>query len=500
MAAYHQALQLKPDYLEAHNNLGTVLKNRGRYDEAITAYHQALQLQPDSAGVHSNLGNVLKDRGRLDEAITAHRRALELSPERAEAHSNLIYTLQFHPGLEEETIAEEQRRWNRQFSDPLKDFLLPHTNDRDPERRLRIGYVSPDFRDHAVAFFLVPLLEAHDHQQFEIYGYSSVSRLDAMTARLRPCTDVWREVRYLSDTQLAESIRRDGIDILVDLALHTAGNRLPAFARKPAPVQVSWLGYAGSTGVEAIGYRLSDARIEPVGSEESSSSERVVRLPDAWCCYAPIAEFPPVGALPAADGRDVTFGSLNQFAKTNEALLACWAGLLRAVPNARLLMICLAGQAQEHTRNFLEAQGVAPDHIELVAPGPWADYIRLCERIDVALDTYPCNGMTTTCHALWMGIPTVTRAGQSAVSRASLSLLHTLGLPELVAQSEEEYVRIAVELAGDLKRLGELRATLRARMAASPLMDAPRFARNIEAAYRQMWQAWCAEPRSRPTK
>jgi predicted O-linked N-acetylglucosamine transferase (SPINDLY family) len=389
-------------------------------------------------------------------------------------------------------IFEEQRRWEQRFGESLRRSICSHTNDRRPERRLRIGYVSPDFRFDSLAFFLTPLLENHDHRQLEIYCYSSVGRPDAVTQRLQKTADVWRDVRLLPDDQLAEQVRNDRIDILVDLSMHTTGNRLLAFARKPAPVQVSWLAYPGTTGMGAIDFRMTDACIDPPGPAQNAPGGAAVWLSDAWCCYAPIGEFPSVAPMPAARNGFVTFGSLNQFSKLNENLLVCWARLLGRVAESHLLMSCPEGQARERVLALLAAHGLARDRVEFTARLAWPGYVRLFEKIDVALDSFPCNGMTTTCHTLWMGLPVITRTGSTAVSRASHSLLETLGLPECVARSEEEYVAIATVLANDLPRLAELRRSMRARMATSPLMDAPRFARHVENAYRTIWQRWCA--------
>lgn len=493
VAAFRHALQLKPDHATTHYNLGNALRDQGRIDEAIATYCRALQLKPDYLKAHHNLGNALFDQGRLDDAIASYRRALQINPDDCETHSNLIYTLHLRSNSDHRATTEEQLRWNQRFSEPAKRSILPHVNNREPARRLRIGYVSPDFCSHPVSYFIAPLLEAHDHDQFEIYCYADVLAPDAVTQRLQNGAHVWRNVYTLSHSQLAEQVRDDGIDILVDLAMHTGGNRLPTFAYRPAPVQVSWLAYPGSAGLETIHYRLTDAYIDPIGQEGNAGfGEQVVRLPNSWCCYAPNAEFPPVGPLPAANTNSVTFGSLNRFSKINEALLCCWAKLLRAVPGSRLFMICPEGQARERAHSMLTAQGVARERVGFAASSSWPDYIQFFEGLDLALDAFPCNGMTTTCHSLWMGVPVVTRTGTSPVSRAGSSLLHTTGLPELVAGSEEDYVRIAAELARNLPRLAELRATLRPRMAASPLMDAPLFARNIETAYRAMWREWCA--------
>jgi len=492
VAAYRRALQLKPDLTEAQSNLGNALRDRGQLDEAIAAYRRAVELKPDHAEAYNNLGLALARQGHFDEAVAAHRRAIDLKPTDATFLSNLIHALHFGPVCDPRSIREEQTRWNRLHVEPLRPSWRPHGNDRDPLRRLRIGYVSPDFFSHPVPIFLAPLLKAHDHRRYEIYCYASVRRPDTVTEHLRKAVDVWRNTYVFSDAQLAECIRNDKIDILVDLAMHTAGHLLQVFARKPAPVQVSWLAYPGSTGMETIDYRLTDAHIDPAGPEDDDLGGQPVRLPDSWCCYAPIGTPPSVGPLPAGQNGTVTFGSLNQFAKIHEGLLHCWARLLGAVSGSRLLMLCPEGQARERTHAFFAAHGVARERVELVGTCLWPEYIRHFARIDIALDSFPCNGMTTTCHALWMGVPVVTRTGTTSVSRAASSLLHTVGLPEWIAQSEEDYIRIATEWAHDLPRLAELRATLRPRMQASPLMDAPRFARNIETIYRTIWQRWCA--------
>jgi predicted O-linked N-acetylglucosamine transferase (SPINDLY family) len=408
--------------------------------------------------------------------------------------------MQFLPNGGSDLVREEMARWNHRFVDPLRSTWRRSDNVPDPRRRLRIGYVSPSFRANAVAFFLVPLLEGHDREVCEVVCYASVRQADSVTTRLRRGANQWRDVRSWTDAQLAEGIRGDGIDILVDLAMHAGDNRLALFAHKPAPVQVSWLAYPGSTGMAAMDYRLTDAYLEPpgegggaIGEKLAAFGEEPVRLPDAWCCYEPIEEFPPVGPLPALANGCVTFGSLNQFNKINEDLLRCWARLLAAMPDSRLVMICPEGQAQARTRKVFSAHGITPERIECVPQRPWREYAELFTKIDIALDAFPHNGMTTTCHTLWMGVPVITRMGTTPVSRAGCSLLHAVGLPEWVAGTEEDYIRIAIEWSSDLARLANLRAGLRARMQRSPLMDVPRFARNIESAYRTMWSRWCAE-------
>ena len=493
IAAYHRALQLKPDYPDCLNNLGNALKDQGDLDDAIAAYRRVIQIKPDCQKAHNNLGIALRDQGELDEAIAAIRQAIRINPDAHGTHSNLVFTLHFQPGEDHESISAEHRRWNRQFSEPLRPFIRPHPNDRNAERRLRVGYVSNDFREHPVGRYLLPLFECHDREQFDLVCFSEIAQPDWITERLRAMAGEWRSTMGISNPRLAEMVREDRVDILVDLGMHTS-NRLPVFAWQPAPVQVSWLAYPGSAGVSGIGYRLTDSRMEPPGEDSARSAETPVRLPDCWCCYSPADDSPEINALPAWSAEGVTFGSLNNFTKVNEGVLALWARLLQAVAGSRLVMLCPKGRTRERVRAFLGARGIAAERVEWATFGPRWEYLSLYQRIDLGLDPFPCNGMTTTCDALWMGVPVLTLPGDMPASRAGLSLLSSIELGELAASSEEDYVRIAEELAGNLPRLADLRATLRPRMQASPLMDARRFARNVEAAYRSMWQSWCARP------
>ncbi len=492
IAAFRQALVLKPDLAEAHSNLGNALRDVGQLDEAIAAYRQAIALKPDSPEAHCNLGTALHDSGQLDEATVAYRQAIGLKPDLPQAHSNLLYAIHFHPGFDAQAIAEEHRRWNRRYAEPLRKSIRPHANDRNPDRRLRIGYVSPDFREHPVGRFLLPLLTHHDRNRVEVFAYAQVAVPDAMTERLRSCTAGWRNIVGVSDSQAADLIRQDQIDILVDLTMHMAHNRLLVFARKPAPVQVTYLAYCASTGLETIDYRLSDPYLDPPGSEESFYSEKTIRLPRTYWCYQPGIATPDINLLPAHEHGHVTFGCLNNFCKVNELTLAAWARILGAVPSSRLLLHAPDGSHRQRVRGRLRQDGIEPDRVRFVGRVSLPDYFRLHHGIDIALDTFPYAGGTTTCDALWMGVPVASVAGKTAVGRAGMSILSNVGLPELVADSEEGYVRIAHNLANDLPRLSKLRSTLRRRMERSPLMDAPRHARDIEAAYGEMWRRWCA--------
>jgi predicted O-linked N-acetylglucosamine transferase (SPINDLY family) len=493
IACYQKALTLEPDDAGIHSNLGNAFRDQeqGCLDEAVVCYQRALVLKPEYPEAHNNLGTAFTDQGRLDEAIASFRRALALKPDYPDAHSNLIYTLHFHPDCSAGAIAEECRRWNRLFAEPLQRLSLPYPNNRDPERKLRIGYVSPDFRSHPVGRFLLPLIEHHDRRSFELFAYAHVKHSDQMTGRFRSCMDVWRITTGLADEQLAEQIRGDGIDILIDLTMHMADSRLLVFARKPAPIQATWLAYCSTTGLGAMDYRLSDPYLDPVEEGCCAYSERTIRLAETYWCYQPTGEEPVVNLLPVLEKGFITFGSLNNFAKVTESTAAAWGRILQSVPQSRLVIHAHRG---EHCRRFLQAmdrRGIEAQRIQFVGKRPMKEYFGLYHGIDIALDPAPYGGGTTTCDALWMGVPVVSLAGQTAVGRGGLSLLSNLGLPELVGRSAEQYVQIAVRLAGNPARLATLRATLRQRMLASALMDAPRFARNMEAAYRTMWRNWC---------
>jgi protein O-GlcNAc transferase len=492
VAAYRKSISVRPDYAEAFGNLGNVLRDLGQLDEAIAVCRQAIALRPDFAEAHTNLGNALRDAGRLDEAIAAYRHAIALRPTYAEAHSNLVFALHFHPAYDAQAIAEEHRRWNRQHAEPLRNLIQPHPNDCRPDRRLRIGYVSADFRNHASALFLSPLLKHHDPQQVEVFCYANVVRRDAMTAEFQRYVCGWRDIASVSDDQVARLIRQDRIDILVDLKTHTAENRLMVFARKPAPVQVTWLGNPGSTGLTTIDYRLSDPFLDPPGMDESVYSERTIRLPETFWCYDPLdGRDIPVSASPALISGYVTFGCLNNFCKINDEVFALWAQVLRQIENSRLLLLAPIGSPRWSALERLRHEGIDSSCVEFVANQPRKNYLETYYRIDLGLDTFPCNGHTTSLDSLWMGVPVVTLVGSRAFARAGWSQLSNLGLTELAAHTPEQFVRIAVDLAKDLSRLQELRSTLRPRMEQSPLMDGPRFARNIEAAYRRMWHTWC---------
>ncbi|MGD0767293.1 MAG: tetratricopeptide repeat protein [Tepidisphaeraceae bacterium] len=492
IASYRQAVRLKPDLAVAHSNLGIALEDKGQLDEAIASCRQAIRLKPDLAEAHLNLGNALKDIGQLDEAIASYRQAIRLKPDLTEAHHNLLFGLHYHPGYDGTLIHEEARCWNQRHAEPLKKFIEAHANSRDTDRRLRIGYLSPDFREHCQALFTIPLLSNHDREAFEIFCYADVRRPDGVTERIRRHAQVWRSIVGMTDAEVSRIIREDRIDILVDLTMHMAHGRPLVFARKPAPVQTAWLAYPGTTGLSAMDYRLTDPHLDPPGLNDQFYSETTIRLPDTFWCYDPLVKELAVNPLAAQTAGHVTFGCLNNFCKVNQRVVQLWAQVLKTVPRSQFMLLCPEGSHRQRVLDILQREGINPDRIELITYRRRPQYLELYHRIDVGMDTFPYNGHTTSLDSYWMGVPVITLVGKTVVGRAGLSQLTNLGLPELIAQTPEQYVQIATDLAGDLPRLAELRRTLRGRMQASPLMDAPRFARNVEAAYRQMWRNWVA--------
>jgi predicted O-linked N-acetylglucosamine transferase (SPINDLY family) len=485
-AAYDAALALAPQSLVALNNLGCLLRSMGRLDEAEDALRQALRVDPGHAALHDNLGSVLKDVGELDAAIEHFRQSVALNPDSAATHSNLVYALNFQSPRAEPILAESLR-WARRFA--AQTAAAPrHTPEHSAERRLRVGYVSPDFREHCQSLFTIPVLSQHDHAAVEVYCYSSVQRPDERTRRIAALADTWREVRSLDDAALADLIRADRIDILVDLTMHMSRNRLATFARRPAPIQVTWLAYPGTTGLAAMDYRISDPRLDPTGYD-AHYTERTIRLDSFWC-YDPLTLSPPVNVLPALARGHITFGCLNNPCKLTPETLILWGGVLRALPDARLKLLAPTGRHRSRLSERLAAVGLALERVDFVPYRARAAYLSSYHDIDLGLDTLPYNGHTTSLDSLWMGVPTITRVGDTSVGRGGLSQLFHLGLTELAAATDSGFIDTAVALARDLPRLTELRAELRSRLTASALMDAPRFARQLESVYRSLWRGY----------
>jgi predicted O-linked N-acetylglucosamine transferase (SPINDLY family) len=493
-AAARKAAEIDPENPSTCNNLALILQRVGRLGESERSYREGLRLVPDHAELHANLGNVLVMQGRAAEAQSHYERAMQVKPDFASAHSNWLLSRQCLPGVNTAVLAEAHDEWEGLHARPLRSTWRSFANDRDPERPLRLGFVSRDFRHHPVGYFILRAVEGLRGLDCQTYCYDTSSTRDDLTGRFAAASHVWRHCRGRSDQELADQIRADGVDLLFDLAGHTSGNRLLLFARKPAPIQLTWLGYVGTTGLSAMDYLIAD-RYQVLEGTESHYREQVLRLPDGYVCYGPPAYAPDVAPLPAAERGHVTFGCFNSPAKVNPGVIAAWAEVLKDLPSSRLLLK-YKGLDDERVRGrFLDlfaARGIGPDRVEIEGWSPNAEILAAYGRVDIALDTFPYTGCTTTCEALWMGVPVVTWPGETFAGRHSLSHLAAAGVTGTVARDLGGYLEIALGLAADLPRLAELRAGLRPRMASSPLCDGDRFARNLLHALRAAWREWCA--------
>lgn len=491
-ACFERAVALDPDHVAARFNLGNLLYGANKIDAAADQYVAILALQPNNHHALNNLGLAMLQGGQAAEAVRMFSDALRERPEFEEAANNLLLALTVTPGVSAEKLFEEHLRQAGRMQVTGSARIRDFPNLREPQRQLRIGYVSADFKNHPVAWFMEQILAHHDVRRFEIFCYSNWYKADAVTDKLKQHADVWRQINDLTDDVAAEQVRTDGIDILVDLSGHTGGGRMGLFARKPAPLQMTYLGYANTTGLSTIDYRITDAYGDPVGKSEAYYTEKLLRLPDCMWCYRPDKDMPPVGVLPARSNGHITFGSFNNAMKLNPELQALWARILQAVPDSKLVIACLPeGRTRERLREDFTAWGVDACRVELLGRLAMRDFWQLHQRVDIALDSFPCNGGTTTCDALWMGVPVVTWCGDRFVSRAGYSILENAALADLVAHDADEYVAIAAALAHDWGRLEQLRSGLRERLRASPLIDVARFTGHLESAYRKAWEDWC---------
>ena len=524
--AYREALKCRRDHYPSALNLGNALQQIGHLEDAVVCYRRVLDLKPDHAVAHYVLGNALQGLSRPVEAEEHYEIALNLDPSHLRAYhmrngalynqgrigdallisdeemlrksgvgtySNALMMTNYFDEMDPAEVLARHRGFDRAFAAPLPP-PAPHENSPDATRRLRIGYVSADLRRHSVAFFIEPALANCDHSGFEIFCYANLKDEDEVSKRLQSCAEGWLRCEEMNDEALAERIRDDRIDILVDLAGHTAGARLLAFARKPAPVQATFLGYPTTTGLSAIDYRITDWHVDPEGSE-AHNQEVPIRLPCSYFCYRPLPDAPDVGPLPAERHSAITFGSFNNIAKISPSVLPLWAEVLRAVPGSRLLL---------KTKNLADASvrarivarlGELGVDIDRVILREWeagtVGHLAAYHEVDIALDTFPYNGATTTCESLWMGVPVASLSGHTHASRMGRSILVAAGFPELVADAPQEFARIAIALASDRSRLASLRAEMRSRLRASSLMNEAAFTRALEAAYRTMWENWC---------
>ncbi|MBK1720387.1 tetratricopeptide repeat protein [Thiocystis violacea] len=492
------ALAIQPASCETLNNLGILLYELGQLDNALEVLDAALYIRPDDAEALTNRGNVLKDQGRLDEALFCYRRALDRQPELLFPMQNRLFCLNYQAGIPHRRVFDEHCSFERDQAARIARLPAVRPVAKDSERRLRIGLVSGDFRFHSVAFFMLPILEQLDRQEFQVFCYSTDPRRDEVTQAFQRLADGWIDAAGLRPIALAERIRQDGIDLLFDLSGHTEGNALLAFAAKPAPVQLTWIGYPNTTGLTSMDYRLVDAVTDPPGEADTWHSERLIRLPMGFLCYRPwdLGVVLAVGPPPCLESGRITFGSFNNLAKVTPTTLELWSDVLQRMPDARLLLKSHTAadlKSWNSTAAYFVTRGIAPERVERLPRAPsYQAHLLQYRRIDVALDTYPYHGTTTTCEALYMGVPVVTLAGDRHVSRVGVSLLTRVGLTELIAHSGENYVEIAADLAHDQERLSGLRGGLRERLERSPLRDEIGFTRTLEGALRQMWRIWCA--------
>jgi predicted O-linked N-acetylglucosamine transferase (SPINDLY family) len=525
--AFKRIRDIKPDAPDAHNNLGLLLERRGRTDEAVQAYeqaikvgqspeahnnlanylnreslidrsidefHKALAIDPNFYEAWNNLANAYVETGRLDEALEAHAKGLAINPRFPGARSNRLMATLYHPAYNARRVYDEHRVWDEMHGQPLTEKSKPHENDRSPNRRLRVGYVSPDFRSHAVAFFSLSPLQLLDREQIELFCYSASFSKDGITERFQKAADRWHNIVGMSDEEADELIRNDKIDILIDLAGHTAANRLPLMAMRPAPVQINAWGYPSTTGLRSIDWRISDERCDPAGIAEPFNSERLLRLPDTFWCYTPPDTCPEVSDEPATKNGHITYGSFNNLAKVTAPMLALWAQILSRDPKSKLIIKAAGCNSDVARRNILETfsrHGIASDRVRLLGRSGFQEYMQLFAEVDILLDTHPFGGGTTTCHALWMGVPVVTLVGDRHASRMGLSIATAVGLRDWAVNSSEEYVERAIAKASDVSSLSELRRTMRDRLRASALMDAKRFTKHLDDAYRRCWVDWC---------
>ncbi|HXW26920.1 MAG TPA: tetratricopeptide repeat protein [Xanthobacteraceae bacterium] len=492
VAHFTRAVTLKPDNAEAHNNLAGVLHSLGRVIEADAAYRTALRLNPNYPEAYVGLGNVLRDLGMHADALASYRTALRLNPDLDLAHTNLIFAMNFAVGISARDQQHERRRWYERYGKRYAASIPRHRNRPDPGRRLRIGYVSAHFRHQAATYAFAPVILEHDSDKFEVFCYSDTVRTDDLTERIRGSVPGWRSVVGLDDDRLGKLIETDGIDILVDAVGFMAGNRLLAFARKPAPIQVTGWGEPTGTGMPTMDYLFADRTLVPVEAR-SLLAERVVELPCFLCYWTP-EPLPDPGPPPALTNGHVTFGSFNRLSKINDEVLRCWAAILRSVPAARLVLkdhLLRDVALQARINRVLAREGIDVRRIAMLGSSDRAGHFRAYQAIDIALDPFPHGGGMTSLDALWMGVPVITWPGETISSRLAAASLTALGLADFVAPDQTAYVSLAAATATDASALAALRTSLRGRLANSPVGNAAAYARAVEAAYRSMWERWC---------
>ena len=483
ICSFHRAVQLDPSNVRYLNNLGAASLDMGLNSEALACFQHVLELDPNMPSALNNIASLLKDKGRSTEALSYFRKSVELQPERVDARSNLLLCLQYMPNADPDFVFAEHKNWGDWITTKKKPAFKHTASKRRPDARIRVGIVSADLCQHPVAHFIESFLKEYDRTRFEVFVYADLHKPDSVSVRMEALVDRWSLTQGLDDRALASKIYGDRVDVLLELAGHTALNRLEMLALKPAPIQVSYVGYPSTTGLPTIDFRITDAVADPIGKTEYLHTEKLLRLPKCAWCFSPHAESPEVSASPAAKNGFITFGCFNNMAKLNEDLFKMWIAILKNVPNSRLRLKAKALMDNPVCREALDyfiAAGIAEDRLDFSGHKKGiAAHLEEYSKVDIALDSYPYHGTTTTCEALWMGVPVISLAGNTHVSRVGASLLQAVGLGDLVAENRERYIQIATELAADVDRLCLWRSSMRDRMLASPLMDQKSFALDL---------------------
>ncbi len=525
ISSYQKAIRLKSDFADAYNNLGTAYNRLGQFDNAMACFHKSLSLNPACCECFHNIGNLCKDIGKLSESLLWYQKALaihsghpevsnnigvslqlqgkvseavvwydaalKIKPNYASAHSNKLLALHYDHSGDWASLFQEHLSWDIQHGSGIAHPLSSKRICRNAHEKIHIGYLSPDFKQHSVAYFIEPILKKHDSGRFNVTCYSDTPYPDHVTHRLKESGWEWRDVSGISDDRLFEQIQSDQIHILVDLAGHTAINRMSLFAQKPAPIQVTYLGYPNTTGLQAMDYRITDAVADPPGLTDRWYTEKLIRVPGSFLCYQAPADAPEVSDLPLINADGIIFASFNNRAKITGNVIRTWATILDSVPNARLILKSKALEDPQTRQQLIDrfaACHVGPERLELYGFLPPEEHLGLYHRVDVALDTFPYNGTTTTCEALWMGVPVIVLEGDNHVSRVGVSLLTSAGLNAFIAHSVDDYINKAIKLSQDTEMLSSTRYMLRKMMRDSPLMNAESLTRSLENAYETMWQ------------
>ncbi|MBF0357199.1 MAG: tetratricopeptide repeat protein [Magnetococcales bacterium] len=486
VASHHKAIEINPNSAQAYSNLGLALQEQGRLDAAINSFHKAISIKSDFADAHAGIAGVLRDQGRLNEAVNSYQKAIAIKPDRPDYYSRFLFLISYYCLFSDREILEHHKHWDKVHGSHDLRNGFRHPVETQPNKKLKIGYISPDFKRHAVSNFLRGVIKNHDRNNFKIYCYANVSTPDAITAEFKASADVWRDTLVLSDMVLAQQIYDDGVDILIDLSGHTKGHRLKLFTYKPAPVQTTYLGYCTTTGLHAMDYWLTDHQLTPENSQEITV-ETVVRLPDCWVSYQPTNP-PPIALMDRGPNVEVVFGSFNHLSKITETVVAVWSRILSAIPASKLFLKAnnfVDPLEQERISLMFAKQGISTERLILEKNS--ATYLQEYGLIDIALDPFPRTGGATTADALWMGVPVITLAGQRMIERQGVSLLTAVGKKEWIAQTVDEYVIKALELAEEGVRDSTQRLSLHNMVTNSPLCDYQGFVAALEAAYRQMW-------------